>query len=92
MKRNYENNLKAKLVDELDLPKDLYLGCPLQTLSGNREMLIENYRGILIYTREVVLVQAKTIRIRIEGKNLVIQYYTNDEMKISGIIKRIIYE
>ena len=59
------------------------------TLTGNSEAWIENYRGILEYTGERILLQAKTCQVCLEGTRLSIDYYTNEDMKISGIIANI---
>ena len=53
---------------------------------GRNEICIENYRGILEYTDLLIRVQTKSGQIRLSGKNLQIEYYTNDEMKITGRI------
>jgi sporulation protein YqfC len=47
---------------------------------------IENYRGIIEYTECLIRVQAKGKQIRLQGRHLQIEYYTNDEMKITGTI------
>ena len=57
-----------------------------------QELLIENYRGILEYTQNHISLQAKTCRVMIRGKNLHISYYTNEEMKITGLIDSVLYE
>lgn len=80
------------MVETLELPKDLVYGAVLLTVTGRRELLVENYRGILEYTTECIRLQAKDCRVSIQGKALSIQYYTNEEMKINGIIKSILYE
>ena len=79
-------------METLELPKDLMYGAILITATGRRELLVENYRGILEYTTECIRLQAKDCRVAISGKSLNIQYYTNEEMKISGIINCIQYE
>lgn len=76
----------------MELPKDLIYHAAIVTVTGNRELLLENYKGILEYEKERIRIQAKGCRISISGKNLNIQYYTNDEMKITGIIQNIAYE
>lgn len=79
------------LADSLKLPKDTVLGASILTITGNREIWMENYRGILEYSTEEILLQAKTCQICIEGRNLSIDYYTNEDMKISGCISGIRY-
>ena len=45
---------------------------------------MENYRGILEYTDARILLQGKGCQVLLEGKNLEVTYYTNDEMQIHG--------
>ena len=85
------NRKKELLINSLKLPKDTVLGVPILTITGNREIWMENYKGILEYTTSQILLQAKTCQICIEGKNLSIDYYTNEDMKISGCIRCIKY-
>ena len=41
------------------MPKDVVLGASVVTVIGNGEISIENYRGILEYTGELIRVQTK---------------------------------
>lgn len=82
---------KEKWIDSLQLPKDVCMGALRVTLTGNSEVWIENYRGILEYTRERILLQAKTCQVCLEGTGLSIDYYTNEDMKISGNISALRY-
>lgn len=92
MKKISFNHFKDNVVESLELPKDLVYGYVLLTVTGRKELLVENYRGILEYSTECIRLQAKDCRVTITGKALNIQYYTNEEMKICGIIKSIQYE
>ena len=82
---------KEILTNSLKLPKDTVFGVPILTVTGTYEIWMENYKGILEYTQTQILLQAKTCQICIEGKNLSIDYYTNEDMKISGNICSIRY-
>ena len=84
--------VKANIVKSLELPKDLLYGAVIVTVTGKSEVLIENYRGIIEYTCEKVRLQTKTCQVEIRGKRLLIEYYTNDEMKVTGFIHEIIYD
>lgn len=77
---------KEKVIDSLKLPKDICMGAMKVTLTGSREAWIENYRGLLEYTQQQILLQGKNCQVSFEGKNLSIDYYTNEDMKISGCI------
>ncbi len=78
-------------MESLKLPKDTMLGAAIVTITGNREAFIENYKGILEYTSTVILLQGKNCKISFEGRNLSIDYYTNEDMKISGNIDAVRY-
>lgn len=78
--------IKERIVSAANMPKDVMLGASVLTILGNFEVCIENYRGILEYTDTLIRVQAKGKQIRLSGKQLQIEYYTNDEMKITGKI------
>ncbi len=84
-----KKTLKTRIADASGMPKDVILGVPLVTVIGQNETCIENYRGILEYTEKFIRIQTKLGKIHITGKELQIEYYTNDEMKIIGQVERI---
>lgn len=91
-KNQINHSLKKEiLVDTLKLPKDVCMGALRVTLTGNTEAWIENYRGILEYTEQTILLQTKTCQVCFEGSKLSIDYYTNEDMKISGCISCVRY-
>ncbi len=89
--KNNTNQKKARLLESLQLPKDVCLGALRVTLTGNEEAWIENYKGLLEYSDEAVLLQGKNCQVRFEGSALTIDYYTNEDMKISGCIRNVSY-
>ena len=77
MRRNHKklpiqalSNSKELIVESLKLPKDTMLGAAIVTITGNREAFIENYKGILEYTTESIVLQGKNCKICFEGKIL----------------------
>ena len=92
MSREYEKGtFKHKMAEAANLPKDLALGLPVVHVTGRSEACVENYRGILEYTDSLVRVQTKCGQIRFTGKHLQIEYYMNDELKITGRITAMEY-
>lgn len=94
IKRNPVNQLnkgRELVVESLKLPKDSLLGASILTVTGNSDIFVENYKGIIEYSGEIILLQGKTCKIEILGKRLNIVYYTNEDMKISGCIENIRY-
>lgn len=92
MKKSNKSPKKEKIVETFQLPKDVCLGALRVTLTGNNEAWIENYRGILEYTGTTILLQGKNCQVCFEGTRLSIDYYTNEDMKISGCITCVKYQ
>lgn len=83
---------KNVVVSALKLPKDVVLGEAIISFTGRHSVLIENYRSILLYTDTLVKLQTKNCKLSITGTKLQIEYYTNEEMKIVGLIKSLEFE
>lgn len=79
------------LSTHLNLPSDILAGAPILTVTGSHQICVENYKGIIEYTGNCIRIQAKSCRIHITGKHLNIDYFTDDEMRISGSITDIVY-
>ena len=63
---------------------------------NNKKELKKDFKNHMVesleHEKEYIRIQAKSCRILVRGKNLNISYYTNEEMKITGIIQSIEYE
>lgn len=86
------NRVKNHISKNKEIPSDVVLGVPILKLIGQTELLIENHRGIIEYTDCNIRIQTKLNQIEIVGTNLKILYYTNEEIRIDGIIKEIEYK
>lgn len=78
--------------NRLGLPADVLAGAPIITATGRNELSVENYKGIIEYNGNIIKVQTKLCRVCIEGKNLNILYFTEDEMRVTGYIQAIYYQ
>ena len=86
----------AKMIEQagamLHIPMDVAAGEPVITVTGRRNVYIENYRRIVSFMDDEVKIQAKTCRITVRGKRLAIEYYTGDDILISGMIHTVATE
>lgn len=89
--KGYIPGKREQLADALRLPKDMLFGAPILTATGNHELWVENYKGILEYSRDSIRLQAGNCQISICGSGLLIDYYTSEDMKIVGEIRCISY-
>jgi sporulation protein YqfC len=80
------DRVKQAAVENLKLPKDVVLGEVLVSFIGRSQVVIENYRSILIYTDERIRIQAVNCKLELFGRRLQIDYYNHDQMRISGQI------
>ena len=77
------------IIDLCELPKDVLLGASMISVTGNEELLIENFKNIIEYQEDNLLIQCKKYQIRITGKHIGIELYTKEELKIKGRISEI---
>lgn len=91
-KKTKLNQVKSNIVESLELPRDIMYGAVIITAMGRNQVLVENYKGIIEYTKEKIRLQTKNCQVTVQGKELVVEYYTNEEMKITGFIQGILYD
>ena len=78
--------IKEKMVSAMDLPKDVIQNASVITILGRNELCIEIYLAIIQTTYTLLGVPPRPAHTRTPAKRLRIQYYTNDEMKVSGTL------
>ena len=61
----------------------------LVTITGTKDIYVENYKGLLDYKENLVALQGKKETIINRGEGFLIEYFAVDGMKISGCISSI---
>lgn len=56
---------------------------------SDKQIYIENYRKLILYTNQEIIVDAKDCRVRILGNSLFMKYYSKFEMIIAGCITEV---
>ena len=77
---------KTAELELFDLPADALAGLPKVELVGDRELRIENHRGILAYGTEEIHVSGGAFVIQITGQGLELRAMTGLELLITGRI------
>lgn len=72
------------LSSTLNIPTDILAGDPIITIIGRNEITIENYKRIIEYTSKNIKIKTNIGNILIQGKDMKISYFGEDEMKIAG--------
>ena len=75
-----------QLAEKLDLPAEALAGAARVTVTGRNRVLIDNHRGILAYTDELLEVSCGRERIRVRGENLLLRAMDHEELLLTGTI------
>lgn len=82
-------NLREKVTEVFELPKEVVLDIPRVTIVGNRNMAIENYKGVFEYSTARIRVNTGSGIIKIEGVGLEIREVTSEEVVIEGNVQKV---
>lgn len=86
----YTDGLRQNLLEH-KMPAEALLKDSLITVVGHAEVWIENYKALLMYKEEEVIVQAGHYTIHVKGERLRISHYMEAHMMICGNIRSIEY-
>lgn len=82
---------KEQMADLFSLPHDIVCGASNVSVIGSMRVIIENYKGLLEYNNEEILLQGKQSKIKITGCCLKIRCYNEEEMVIDGQIDGVLF-
>lgn len=74
------------------MSEDITFKMPIVTAIGHKEIHIENFRSIIEYDRCRICLTTKCGVICMEGSNLEIMYYDQEEIAIRGSLQTIIFK
>lgn len=86
-----KTSFTEKIADFTELPKDLITGMPKLTLIGNRNLQVDNYKGLSEYGCELIRLAAKGGCIEISGSELCITRIEADSIFIEGCISSVTF-
>jgi len=84
-----QGKASSLVTEALGLPGEVVFNIPRLVISGNRSMIIENFKGILEYEPFRIRVGTGSGIIKISGKNLVIKHITSEDLMIDGLISSV---
>ena len=82
-KRKKESVLE-RTAQVFDLPGDLVAGLPRMELVGDRELRMENHRGILAYGSEEIHISGGKLILKVRGEGLELRSMNAGEVLING--------
>ena len=89
---NKINRVKEDLSEKLDLPRDIILDLPKITITGDRDINIENHKGIIIFDEDKVKINSKIGSITIYGSDFEVLFLGGKTLSLRGVFKSVVYE
>ena len=86
------NKSREIIAEKFNLPKDVILDIPKILVIGNREVTVENHKGIIAFERNIIKINSRFGPITINGEDFEILYIGSSTTTISGKFKSIVYE
>lgn len=84
-----KTGLLEKTAQVFDLPADVVAGLPRLELVGDRELRMENHKGILAYGTREIYISGGAFGIRVCGEELELRTMNALELLITGQITQI---
>ena len=78
--------IREKLAEMLELPKEIVMNIPKMTMIGNKDLIIENYKGIIEYDGNRIRINTGSGIIKITGDSMTIKEITSEDILVSGNI------
>ena len=75
--------------ERLEIPAFGLHGLPRLTLTGSRQLLIEQHRGLTLYSADEIVIALQRGRVRLTGQNLRLVAMDKEAMLIAGEIKSV---
>ena len=85
-RRTKREGLLERTAEVFDLPGDLVAGLPRVELTGNRELRMENHKGILAYGTEEIHISGGKLILKVRGAGLELRAMNASELLITGTI------
>ncbi len=91
MQRRRKGNLQT-LAGLLEIPADIVLDLPRITMLGNKQLLVENHKGIIEYTGDLVRIKLSQGELNVAGTELIIGNFQAEQLLVEGTVTQIKYE
>ena len=79
--------LLERAAQAFDLPADALTGLPRIELVGDRELRMENHRGILAYGSQEIQISGGRLVVKVRGEDLELRAMNAGELLITGTLR-----
>jgi len=81
-----------RLAGLLEIPQDIVMDLPRITMLGNKQLLIENHKGIIEYTPSLVRIKLNQGELIISGSDLTLGNLQAEQILVEGTVEEIKYD
>lgn len=85
-KKGRKEGLLERTAEVFDLPGDVVAGLPRVELLGDRQLRMENHKGILAYGTEEIHISGGKLIVKVRGAGLTLRAMSASELLITGEI------
>ncbi len=78
--------IRKTFADAFELPAEAVSALPVITLTGQIDMIIENYGGVVEYSTEKIMLNTVCGILKIDGTKLDIKYMNSQCVTVTGVI------
>jgi sporulation protein YqfC len=86
-----KGNLQS-LAGFLEIPQDIVLDLPRITMLGNKQLLVENHKGIIEYTPSLVRIKLSQGELIILGEKLTLGNLQVEQILVEGVVQEVKYD
>ena len=83
---------RKEFIDVFEIPEELVGNVPVVIMTGKKEVIVENHKGIAEFTKERIILDTNDGAFLISGQNLSIKYMKSDCISICGNICAVGYD
>ncbi|MBC8014191.1 MAG: sporulation protein YqfC [Sporomusaceae bacterium] len=87
-----KNRQWQRLAGILEIPQDIILDLPRITMLGNKQLLIENHKGIIEYTPSLLRIKLSQGELIVKGKDLILANLQIEQILVEGTVGEIKYD
>lgn len=82
---------KEKVMRALEIPGEVVLDLPRLVFTGNRQVRVENHRGVIAYSSQEVRVRVENGELVFQGEGLSLGAILPEELMVEGKIHSLTY-
>lgn len=81
-----------KLAGLLEIPQDIVMDLPRITMLGNKQLLIENHKGIIEYTSSLIRIKLNQGELIVTGTDLTLGNLQVEQILVEGTVGELKYD